>query len=228
MTSSPINYTLKRNSRSMSLRLAIKNGQVIVSSPPLIPKFLIDKFVQSHAAWIKKHLAAGEGRVKINERAVQVFGQKYQLTFVYDEKLPLGISTRNKTLFFNDTHYHLAPKPAGAPPNAAEKKRLDTWLQQTAKKYIIPRVRTLAATMKVPKEIKRITLRNQDSRWGSCSSLGGLNFNYRLVHFKPATIDYVIIHELAHLTHLNHGQGFWALVAKYDGNYKLHRQELKH
>ena len=80
--------------------------------------------------------------------------------------------------------------------------------------------------MNLDGKVKRICIKKISSRWGSCSSVGNLNFNYKLVHYSPEVIDYVLIHELAHLVHLNHSDKFWALVAKYDGQYKKHRLML--
>jgi len=58
----------------------------------------------------------------------------------------------------------------------------------------------------------RVSIRNQRSRWGSCSAQKNLNFNYRLVHLTPEFRDYVIVHELCHLVELNHGLAFWTLI----------------
>jgi predicted metal-dependent hydrolase len=104
-------------------------------------------------------------------------------------------------------------------------KNLDTFLKNTAKHYLIPRANRLAKEMGVG--FNKITLRQQQTRWGSCSSKGNLSFNWRLVHFEPAIIDYVIIHELAHLKHPNHSADFWQLVKKHDPEYQLHRGWLK-
>lgn len=73
----------------------------------------------------------------------------------------------------------------------------------------------------------RITIRNQKTRWGSCSSKGNLNFNYKLYFFKEELMDYVIIHELAHRRYMNHSEFFWAEVSKYCPEYKRLRNELK-
>ncbi len=73
----------------------------------------------------------------------------------------------------------------------------------------------------------RIAVRNQSSRWGSCSSKNNLNFNYRLCLLPAELADQVIVHELCHLQEMNHGKNFWALVAKTMPNYKVLEKKLK-
>ncbi len=74
---------------------------------------------------------------------------------------------------------------------------------------------------------KSISIKNQASRWGSCSLSGNLNFNYRLLFVEEALRDYVVVHELCHLKEHNHGKGFWNLVARVVPDYTLHRKALK-
>ena len=74
----------------------------------------------------------------------------------------------------------------------------------------------------------RVAIRNQSSRWGSCSKAGNLNFNYRIVFLEPAVADYLIVHELCHLQEMNHGERFWSLVGQTIPNYKLLQKKLKH
>lgn len=73
----------------------------------------------------------------------------------------------------------------------------------------------------------RVAIRNQKTRWGSCSSDQNLNFNYRLCLLPPFIADYIIVHELCHLQAMNHSQKFWQLVAKTMENYKKIEAELK-
>lgn len=74
----------------------------------------------------------------------------------------------------------------------------------------------------------RITIRNQKTRWGSCSSDGNLNFNFKLFFLPEHLMDYVVVHELAHRIHMNHSKDFWKVVATYCPEYKKCTQELKH
>ncbi len=73
----------------------------------------------------------------------------------------------------------------------------------------------------------RIAVRNQSSRWGSCSSKKNLNFNYRLCLLAPDLADMVIVHELCHLQEMNHSKAFWGLVAKTIPNYRILEKRLK-
>jgi hypothetical protein len=73
---------------------------------------------------------------------------------------------------------------------------------------------------------KRVAIRNQRRCWGSCSSLKNLNFNYKVLFLPEHLRDYIIVHELCHLVHLNHGQQFWDLVAEVVPDYKALVAEL--
>lgn len=73
----------------------------------------------------------------------------------------------------------------------------------------------------------KISIRNQKTRWGSCSQTGTLSFNYRLMMAPPQVSDYVIVHELCHLTHMNHSDAFWKKVADVMPDYAVHRRWLR-
>lgn len=76
-------------------------------------------------------------------------------------------------------------------------------------------------------EINRIAIKNQKSRWGSCSKKGNLNFNYKIIFLQPQMADYLIVHELCHLGQFNHSKKFWQLVQKTIPNYKAINKTLK-
>lgn len=72
-----------------------------------------------------------------------------------------------------------------------------------------------------------LAVRDQKTRWGSCSSRGTLSFNYRLIFAPPEVLDYVVVHELCHLTHMNHSKDFWNMVGSVMPDYKKHRKWLR-
>lgn len=76
-------------------------------------------------------------------------------------------------------------------------------------------------------KINRVAIKNTSSRWGSCSSLGNLNFNYKIIYLRPELADYLIVHELCHLGELNHSKKFWALVGQTTPNYVEINRELR-
>ena len=98
-------------------------------------------------------------------------------------------------------------------------------LAQKAKNELPELVNKWATTMGV--SYGRITIRNQKTRWGSCSAKGNLNFNCLLMLVPKEVREYVIIHELAHRIEMNHSKAFWEVVASYDSDYKEHRRWLK-
>lgn len=94
-----------------------------------------------------------------------------------------------------------------------------------AKEIIPRRAACFAARMGV--SYGRITIREQKTRWGSCSQKGNLNFNWKLVLMPPEILDYVVVHELAHRKEMNHSPRFWAVVEKELPDYRKRREELK-
>ena len=74
---------------------------------------------------------------------------------------------------------------------------------------------------------KSVRVKDQRSRWGSCTRKGSLNFNWRVAMAPPDVLDYLVIHELSHLLEMNHSRRFWAHVARWSPDYKAHRRWLR-
>ena len=110
---------------------------------------------------------------------------------------------------------------------AAERrsKRIETKCLYTAKETITKRVSYFARLMGV--SYRNITIREQKTRWGSCSSEKNLNFNWKLILAPPEVLDYVVVHELCHLKEMNHSKAFWDEVGKVMPEYETHKLWLK-
>ncbi|WP_415251422.1 M48 family metallopeptidase [Sulfurimonas sp.] len=104
-------------------------------------------------------------------------------------------------------------------------KYYNSFYKEYSSEYIIPRVSYFSQLMDL--EYKTIKFRKMKSRWGSCSSKKELTFNTELIKTKKELIDYVVVHELAHLKHMNHSKAFHDLVENYLPNSKIYRKELK-
>lgn len=111
------------------------------------------------------------------------------------------------------------------------KKKTTTSIKDYTAKKRAARLLVLELIEKVNKiynfEYGQIAIRNQKTRWGSCSNHGNLNFNYRIVDLPPRLAEYIVIHELCHLKEMNHATSFWNLVAVAMPDYKEARAELK-
>ncbi|MGI5912195.1 MAG: M48 family metallopeptidase [Syntrophomonadaceae bacterium] len=105
------------------------------------------------------------------------------------------------------------------------KQTLELWYRQKAREKILERISLYESIIvRVP---GRIVIKSQKCRWGSCSSRGNLNFNWRLVMAPVEVIDYIVVHEMCHLIELNHSYRFWSLVAQVMPNYKQNKQWLE-
>ncbi|MBO5209101.1 MAG: M48 family metallopeptidase [Lachnospiraceae bacterium] len=127
------------------------------------------------------------------------------------------------------THYLKALEKKNSRPHtdlsAVQKAALEKRYKDAARDYIPKRV-AYFQTM-TGGQYARITIRDQKTRWGSCSGNGTLSFNWRLMLAPPAILDYVVVHELCHLTHMNHSAAFWAAVESVYPDYKTARKWLK-
>lgn len=113
-----------------------------------------------------------------------------------------------------------------ADPVADLRPPIERHLRQLAARELPPRVLELAALHQLP--VRRITIRNQRSRWGSCSRRGTISLNWRLVQTPPAVRDYLVLHELAHLKEMNHSRRFWNEVARLCPGFRQAEGWLKH
>lgn len=104
-------------------------------------------------------------------------------------------------------------------------KAMEAWYRSRAQEQIKERINYYQPI--VGAEPARVMVKEQKKRWGSCSSKGNLNFNWKAIMAPPPVLDYIIVHELCHLVHHNHSQDFWNLLASILPDYKERREWLK-
>ncbi|MGN8631475.1 M48 family metallopeptidase [Blautia sp. HCP3S3_G3] len=148
-------------------------------------------------------------------------------------RIPARLSDRNLKQFLEEKKQWILEKSAQMQERQEEREttgavspaELSAEEIEAIKEKIASRVRHYSRVMGVT--VGRITIRNQRTRWGSCSVKGNLNFNYQLYYLPEELLDYVVVHELAHRRHMDHSAEFWAEVGKYCPDYKKRREKLK-
>lgn len=121
---------------------------------------------------------------------------------------------------FDGSVFHIYLQSKETNPSAL----VTDWLKNKAREVIPQQVQTWAE--KIGVQYNNVVVKDQQTVWGSCSSKKNLNFSYRLIKMPKAVQDYLIVHELCHLVHMNHGPEYWALVAQFCPDHKLHRRWL--
>ncbi len=237
--SEPVSYQLRR-ARRRSIGFTISEAGLRVSAPKWVPVGEIERALQHKADWILRKLREQQERSERLAAAqirwadgcvVPYLGQ--DLIIVLDPsaaRLPLKARLDSGLA---DPQSSLASVPRqtlflGLPQQAAPEQIRDavlSWLQAEARSLFTQRCAHFAAQMGV--RISRLRLSSAQTRWGSASVDGSVRLNWRLIHFEPATIDYVVVHELAHLHEMNHSPRFWAVVAAVLPDYELARQQLR-
>jgi predicted metal-dependent hydrolase len=109
--------------------------------------------------------------------------------------------------------------------DSASNQVIEQWLRLQAGDLLAAKAQKLSSTLGV--KIRRLTIRSAKTRWGSCSSHGNLNFNWKLIMAPDEVIDYIVAHELCHLIELNHSKKFWHMVELCCPKWRLHRKWLR-
>ena len=132
---------------------------------------------------------------------------------------------RAKTRWIEDklAHFLTLPVVTPAPRKSSKKEYLEN--KVAAGKLVQEKLLHFNQFYNFP--YNKISIRNQKTRWGSCSQTKNLNFNYKIIFLKPEQQDYIIVHELCHLAQMNHSKAFWNLVAQKIPNYKEVRKTIR-
>ena len=208
-------------SKRKTLALYITKNGLEVRAPLKLSQKKIDEFVASKAHWINKHLSdlqelhQGKANFELDYgSAIRLYGDKFFIT-------PLGDLEDQQKPYLSGDELRITSGKS----QSELKTNIIAYYKAEAKQLINNQVGYFSGVMNLSTPKVKIT--SAHTRWGSCSSKGNINFSWRLIMADKAAIDYVIIHELCHLTHHNHSEKFWNLVKKYCPDYKAQRSKLK-
>ena len=203
-----VEHVTKKNLKNSYISIT-NDAQIILKTPKVSEHFIFD-LLNKKESWIRKKYTEAliNQSMQINiEDEVLLFGE------IYSIDMPQALELRKKL------------QRLKIPSKEKIYKCYNSFYKEQSVQYITKRVEYYSELM----ECKYVTLkfRKMKSRWGSCSSSKILTFNTELMKIEKVLIDYVVVHELAHLTHMNHSKVFHSLVDKYLQDSKEYRKKLK-
>ena len=215
-----ISLEIVRKPKIKNIYLRITPKGVQITANRRVPLKEIEAFVLSKSAWLTKHLKVQELRVQ--KRALVNGNEVY-----YRGEACLLVCEENKLdnveLEFKEQQFHIKM------PKETEQEILEElfnhFYKNRAIEFITPMVELWSKKMSL--KPSNVSFRKAKRQWGSCSSQNSLSFNYYLMKLPKHLIEYVVIHELAHIKEKNHSKNFWALVEKFLPNYKALVKELR-
>jgi predicted metal-dependent hydrolase len=208
-----IAYAVRHAPRARSVRVAVEpDGTVVALLPPRATQRDAAAAVRELRPWIERRLRDAAARAERMTRppgTVPCLGCELR---VVAEPGRSRVHRQGDTL--------LAPLVG-----AGQEEALERWYRRAARAEIAPRLD--AATGALGCSYTALTIRNQRTRWGSCSAKGALSFNWRLLLAPEEIVDYVVWHEACHLVHLDHSPRFWALLARHQPAYREPQRWLR-
>lgn len=207
----PVRVRVSPRAVRMTLRYIPRDNCLTVTAPPGISARFLRGFLTDHADWIGRRLTAAPDRVPfLPGQRIPVAGQDRLIR--HDPQGRRGIHLTDTELILTG--------PVEKPEN-----RVRDYLIRLARQDITTCCQALSAL--AAGRVRRISVRDTRSRWGSCSAQGDLSFSWRLVMAPPSVLRYVVAHELAHLAELNHSPRFWAEVTRLMPDHAAPRDWLK-
>jgi predicted metal-dependent hydrolase len=226
---------LERVPRMRGFKISIlPNSTVVVKCGKSENISRIHGFMEKNQAWLKACLEktfANQAKYPLltflEGEAYRFLGENYFLKYIKNEDskiTKIKVEIRKPNLILKIPH-RLWREDFSAHPHPSFKKHIVSFYEEAARRVLPKRVKELSEITGF--KPTNISLRKQKTLWGSCSPSGSIQLNWKLISAPLNVIDYVVIHELAHLKHPNHSKQFWSEVAIYCPEYKQLRLWLK-
>jgi predicted metal-dependent hydrolase len=206
-----------RNPRARRYLLRLRSdGTARVTIPRGGSTAVARQFVERHAAWLERELQ----RLQTQPRKPAAWTIGMQILLRGNAvRIEAGFNSETKTVRFGGEAVRVPDPVADLRP------AIEGHLRRLATRELPPRVLELAARHGLT--VRRITVRSQKSRWGSCSRRGTISLNWRLIQTPAFVSDYICLHELMHLRQMNHSPGFWREMERVCPDYRMARHWLK-
>jgi predicted metal-dependent hydrolase len=208
----------KVSERSTRVRLSVKPGpKIVLSYPPYTSQKAVLAFLHDQIPWLEQAL----NKTRATQPHLIKHFSKFNWVTLDDRMMTLQIRNggRTQVQINQETETVDLILPKDGEEQAA--LRATRKLAETGLNLAVNR---LAKKTKVT--VGSVSVRDQTTRWGSCSHSGTLSLNWRLILLPPLIHDHVILHELAHRLHMNHSDRFWNQLAQWDAQWKKHDREL--
>lgn len=216
-----IQYTvIRKKSRKRVAICVLPGGEVEVRAPLRASEKKIREFVLAHAGWIRKQLSVMAARGPV----VVFSGESGEKLWYLGKEIEVLVEVGKRREVVLDEGV-LRVRFRGEWDAELVKKAVIKWYRELAREIIEDRV--LIWSERIPRKPVSVKLKTMRSRWGSCSSLGNLNFNWVLIMAPLEVLDYVVVHELCHLVHMNHSKSFWKLVGNFCPDFRVHVMWLR-
>lgn len=217
-----IEYTLIQTVRSSVLFQALPGGAIRVYAPKFMRLRDIDQMVRDRAESLREMGRSVDQKLSEDRRAHPVADGSPILIEGVPHAIRLSRGARVRGVVTPDELRLTLPDPDSDP---AVRAAIRSALSGRALERIRERLQYYAPRLGVSPG--RVAIREQKTRWGSCSGKGNLNFNWKLIMAPPPVLDYVVIHELCHLREFNHSPRFWALVEGQMPDYRAWKKWLE-
>ena len=226
-----VDYQLIKSRKRKTLGLQVKAGKVFVRAPHTLAQATIDAFILDKEAWLRakvdqqiNYLANTDTLTYLPESSCLYQGEKKQIQVVFVRKPYIEI-TMDTLIVGLSKRYQINTYQSDALHGDSEylkpliKKHIEQHLQEQAMSDLTERLHHWQLI--IGHQANELKIKRFKARWGSCTSQGVVSLNYLLMMCPVFVRDYVVIHELCHLVHLNHSPAFWHMVSLYCPQYKL-------
>lgn len=216
-----IDFEIERNNKLKNTYIHVDTDGVLVKTPDKTTIEQIHTMVKDKSAWISKKLELFRS-IAINTN-ITTGSRLYYMGKSYYVEMITNKDTDTISIEFTHSKFQITTPLKYS--DAQLHNSIENFYKEKAQEKIIPLTQKWAKIIGV--EPEHISFRYSKNRWGSCSGANHLSFNYHLVKLSSSLIEYVVIHELTHITFKNHSKEFWRLVYKHLADYKVKEEKIR-